>query len=176
MEKDRDRFYAEWRTGTKSAGLVLIALGVFFALAILASTQMPLRNGTERSLGDKIGFFAVMGMLWGPLVYLGLAMILNTNKIVATKGLIVAGSWPLYVGRRSSVPSERVKQFFAMTGTVAQTALATRVFVLDSNDQVAALSGPLPSHFAANQISRDLNEFFGIDEKPIHGVTSAPTR
>ena len=159
-------------------GLVFLILGTLGEVAIFFAAQVPTRNGYERSFGETVGFILFMSFFFLPMMYLGLAWILNTTVIRATPDFVTQKTGPIWLRRQVKFSASGLKQFFAVAAASSnnsQTYAANSVYLIDAHDSVWRLAPGLPSSFAANQICHELEDFYGIEDQPVYGVTTDPT-
>jgi hypothetical protein len=111
-------------------------------------------------------------------MYGGLALDLNRTRIVATKTCISRAIRPIPTAKGISRSSSGIKQFFAVNSAVRtsdQGYVSNAIYFIDANDHVWCLAANLPSSFAAHHICHELEDFYGIEDMDVYGVTTDPS-
>lgn len=162
-----DGLAIEWRRD-RTIGWSMIAMGVITLLAGATSALSGNRHALPRSPQDALLFMGLMAIFGLPMIYIGLACLINRNRIEANHSELKCTVGPLWSGRPVSLPMKGVKQFFA-TGN--PSGGQSSIYVMDAMNEVHALSRVVPSAFAASHICHELNTYFGLEELPIHGVS-----
>jgi hypothetical protein len=176
IERQAGLIRLSWRR-RPSEGWAAIVLGILLLGAGIAASFSPLKSGEPRPAVDQIGLICFFAAVAVPLMYWGVAALLNRTRLEADASGIRRFSGPVWVGRGIKLPAQGVRQFFAVTtpSTVrTHTYSPFAVYLLDANDHVWALAVNLPSSFAAHQISHELDDFYGIEDMPVYGVTTDP--
>lgn len=153
------------------AGVAFLMMALAWAAVVIWAATIPGPSGAPRSQGEIAGFLSWALLIDLPITYVALACVFGTTRIEANGTRISSKSRPLPIAKSVRVDAPGVKQFFAMPRT-SQGLYS--IYVMDANDHAHRLSGSLPSPFAAHQICRELNDYYGLKELPVHGVNHLP--
>jgi len=119
-------------------------------------------------------FFGPMGLL---LLYFGLCMALNKTTIVATRTGVKRHIGPLFVRKDLTIEASLLKQFFVsryQSSTQTNSSYAPAIYVMDSDQHVHLFASGLPSPFASYQVQHELQDYYGLEDLPVYGVTTDP--
>lgn len=161
-----------------SEGFLLLALGVVLGAAGFAAASTPLKSGAERLGSERAWILAITFLMALPLIYFGTAYLVNRVQIRADRSRVARLFGPMACSKRFSVPTDGIQQFFAVVSSVDRSSLGMSggsVYLMDAQGQVHPLARGLPSSFAANQVCHELEDFYGIEDKPVFGVTTDPS-
>ncbi len=169
----------EWPWSRSSGVVGLVLAGIVLAIGVLLPLFPPdLADGTTRSLGDRWGIaivFAVMGL---PILYAGLAYLLNRTKIRADHNRIVVTHGPIPCIRPVVRSTVGAKQFFITTrGGSTQNSATTSIgelHMIDGENHTFKIAGNWTTQFAAHQVRHELQDFYGLEDLPVYGQTTDP--
>ncbi len=178
VQQSPDAVQFNWRPTSTAIGVFLICVGILLTVAGVLAGSAPLSTGEPRSKGEVIGLISLMGGFGLFVSYYGLAGTLGRTQLRADQSTISRWTGPLPWSRRVTYPAQGVKQFFAQGRTYNSTTGSSSygsVYLIDAQDHAHLVATGLPSSFAANQVCHVLEDFYGIEDMPVYGVTTDPT-
>jgi len=154
---------------------------IVFASMLTAMSFMPVTSrgpyGSEERPGPSLGLIGFLALFSVPLLYYGLSALLNSTRISADRSRVTRWAGPLWTGRSVAFDVQGIQQFFS-TGAVLSRNSGTyslgTIYLIDGEGHVHPLASGLPSSFAANQIAHELEDYYGIEDMPVYGVTTDP--
>jgi len=172
VERSEDAITFRWKRPVIEAKLALSIPVIFMAMAVLVAFLPSDSSDPTPAWQILLAFF----LFTSPLTYIGIALLVNTSELTADKSNVTFTSGPMPQFRSKQVSSVGAKQFFALKAETASTGhyRANAVYVIDGSDHVHLVVASLPSTFAANQICHELEDFYGIEDMEVYGVTTAP--
>ena len=153
----------------------MLILGLLFGFCGTAASIAP--TVEPRSLGERLFIAVIFSLLALSLLYPGLVLLLNRIQVRADRMHVVRTCGPIWCMKRIDISALGIKQFFAVsvpTVRTSQSSSAGTIYVIDAQEHVRTLATSLPSSFAANQICHELEDFYGIEDLPVYGVTTDP--
>jgi hypothetical protein len=176
VDRVADTLTLSW-SRKRTEGALLLIMGV--ALVILAATaiSMPLKSGEPRAFGDKVGIMVMMSLMGLPVIYVGLVSLLNRTAIRADRQRLVCTSGPVPFQKPFRIEARGLKQFFAISvaSPKSGTYRTNTIYVMDADDRAWPITAGLPSLIAAHQICHALDDFYGLEDLPVYGVTTDPS-
>ncbi|HLK14636.1 MAG TPA: hypothetical protein VKT78_07500 [Fimbriimonadaceae bacterium] len=175
VARSADRLIITYRWRMQGAWALLV-LGLFMGLVapllLLLLVPQPAYEG--RSGGQAAGLF-MFEFIAIPVVYGGLAFVLNRTIVVADREQIRATSGPIPAALSRHFDTKGVTQFFVRRpgSSQGQSSIGS-VYMLDAEHVAHHLLVNLPSTFAASQVVHELQDFYGLEDLEIYGVTTDP--
>lgn len=168
--REDGRLVMSWRwkaSDARAAWVVGCILGLF-ALVVL----IGLEGAAEL---DRIWYWfdVVLASLLGipALIFLvyGVAGLFNWIELTATSESLCWRSEPFNFSSRS-FKTAGVKQFWLAYDV--RSILTPAIYMLDSQDHPLKVLWHFPSKFAARQVVRELQDFYGLEDLPVEGHPS----
>lgn len=161
----------------REVGWILIGFGTLIGAAAIAITLTP-RFPPPESWSDQYTPLLIIGAFALLAVYSGLYHLVNRIQLIVTAQNVVRTGGPLPPNRSQELAAPDVVQFFAMQVSSARNSGSYSfncVYALDRDHQVWLVAKNLPSGFAASQICHELEDFYGIEDMEVYGVTTDPS-
>ncbi len=150
-------------------------MGLVLALAMSLTAFLPGKDGGPRTLAAQVMLVTMAWLFGSPFIYLGLASMLNKTTINADRDGIACVSGPLLWHRTVKLKAAGILQFFVPVRISASSSssAANVLFVMDAGHVVHKISGTLPNQFAAHHVRHELQDFYGLEDMDVYGVTTS---
>jgi hypothetical protein len=173
IRRDHDRITFSWKR-KPAEGIAFLCMAALLLVGFIGVSFEPMRNGHVRTLTELLPMWGLIGLMAAPLIYTGLAYLLNRTTIVADKDQISRTIQPIPWSLPLVLATSGLKQVFASTRSLRKSTSGETtgtLYLLDAEDHAHVLAAQLPSSFAANQIGHELQDFYGLQDLPIYGIT-----
>jgi hypothetical protein len=101
-------------------------------------------------------------------------VLLTKGKLIATRDSLTLSFRPFPYGLDRTYDVRGAKQFFRkrLRGN-ARIGLGKSIMYMTSDDCLVGVSAHIPTEHGAAQVVRELQEFYGLENLPVYGYTSA---
>lgn len=172
VTREEGALTVSWPSHHRGPGIFLICYSVFmFGMCVLMAHFEPRPDPRHISAEQ----FWSIGGIWLfaiALALFGAHHVFLRTRIFATPEMVAADTSPIRF--RRSFQAEGVKQFFvAAPKLVSQEGRSAilKLYMLDKNDHPVVVAGGFLTSFAAYQVRRELQKFYGLEDLPVYGET-----
>lgn len=160
----------KWANGSGWAAIFLGALYAALPALILASAPHRKPQSVASVVGPLM-FFELIGLA---IAYYGAVHLMNRTTIVASPTSVDVTSGPLPASKSKHISGVGLKQFFVLPVNGKRgTIVFNRVYWVSPDDVVQPMLTNL-NPFAAMQVRHELQDFYGLEDLEIYGVTTDP--
>lgn len=176
VTRETESISFEWKQEPASAWILLF-FGLFFEACGVASLLAPQFPPEAQTWGSTYGVFTLTTSVFALLVYGALHIFLNRTRIRASRSSVERTNGPIPLQRSLALHADGIQQFFALGTTSSKSSSYSygSVYAIDRDGLVRLIAKNLPSGFAASQICHELEDFYGIEDMEVYGVTTDPS-
>lgn len=178
MAKSKDELAFSWPEASRGLGWTVICAALAFTVIVGTAVLSPRADGAPTTAVQFACELAAFLVIAGPMTYYGLAIIVSRHRIVVThtEAIYSFGPLPLYAQRR--IATQDVIQWYVKDKLIStshgQSSYGLSIRAIDKSMGAMAFTGLLPSSEAAYWICHELQDFCGLKDMEIYGVTTHP--